>query len=473
MPGPIRSVALAVLIITPVVVLPQNAGRAPETAEEQRLNSKRVDALVAPIALYPDPLLAEVLMASTYPLEVVEADRWAKDRDELRGERRKGEISNQPWDESVKSLVATPSVLAMMNTKLDWTQKLGDTVLAQQADVMDAIQRLRSKAYGSEKLTSTKEQKVKQAHKVITIEPTDPQTVYVPYYDPVVVYGEWPHPDYPPYYYYPEVRQIGSGSIASGIAFGTAYALGRWMSGGHYWGGKFSWTGGQINVNRGTQVTHWQHNPEHRRGVGYDSARVQQKFGNNLRAENRAQQDFRGRTGGAVLNPGGARTNVGEHPAAGGVSGGDGARGNPIRQAHLRSSRPSHSLHPRTAGSVHPVGAANPPTQRRSASVPRGIGFAAPGVGSQAGGRGGLRDGRGGRRSDVALKHKIVLLDRAASGLGVSRFTYNGHSNAYADRLAQDVGGEREAVLRGSTIDPQGSVTNQLLLRHRPHKNLA
>src|SRR5262249_12779165 len=163
------------------------------------------------------------------------------------------------------------------------------------------------------------------------------------------------------------------------------------------------WTGGQINVNRGTQTTHWQHNPEHRRGGGYDSARVQQKFGNNSRAENRAQQDFRGRTGGAVLNPGGAptnlgghpaagradggaRPNVGEPPAAGGVNGGDGARGNPIRQAHLRSSRPSHSLHPRAAGSVHPVGAANPPTQRRSASVPRGIGFAAPGVGSQAGG---------------------------------------------------------------------------------------
>jgi hypothetical protein len=349
-------------------------------------------------------LLAQVLMASTHPLEVIEADRWAKS-DELRGERRKGEISNQTWDESVKSLVATPSVLAMMNAKLDWTQELGDAVLAQQADVMDAIQRLRSKAYGSEKLTSTKEQKVKKAHKVITIEPADPQTIYVPYYDPVVVYGEWPHPDYPPYYYYPEVRDIGSGSIASGIAFGTAYALGRWMSGGRYWGGKFSWAGGQINVNRGTQVTHWQHNPEHRRAVGEDNARVPQKFGNNLRAENRPRQDFRSRTGAGVLNPAGARTNVGEHPPAGGVNGGDGGRGNPIRQAHLRSFRQSHSLHPRTAARVHPVGAANPPAQRRPASVPRGIGFAAPGVGRQAGGRGGSRDGRGGRRSDVALKH--------------------------------------------------------------------
>src|SRR5215468_1398760 len=290
------------------------------------LKQGELDQLVAPIALYSDPLLTQVLIAATYPLEVVQADRWAKANSKLKGDALSTALAKQSWDDSVKSLVQVASALTMMADQLDWTQKLGDAMLAQQADVMDAIQRLRSKAYGSEKLTSTKEQKVKQAHKVISIEPTDPQTVYVPYYDPVVVYGEWPYPDYPPYYYYPEVRDIGSGSIASGIAFGTAYSLGRWVSGGRYWGGKFNWASGQINVNRGTQVTHWQHNPEHRRGVGYDSARVQQKFG-NLRAENRVPQDLRGRTGADVLNPGYARTNVGEHRAGGRVKGGDGARG--------------------------------------------------------------------------------------------------------------------------------------------------
>src|SRR5262245_51640794 len=114
MPRPIRPVAFAVLLITPIIVLSQNAGRVPDTAGERLPNSKRLDALVAPIALYPDPLVAQVLMASTYPLEVVQADRWAKDADESRGDRLRGEIGNQPWDDSVKSLVATPSVLVMM-----------------------------------------------------------------------------------------------------------------------------------------------------------------------------------------------------------------------------------------------------------------------------------------------------------------------------------------------------------------------
>src|SRR6516165_5178448 len=114
-------------------------------------------------------------------------------------------VEKQPWDGSVKALVATPSVLTMMSTKLDWTQKLGDTFLAQQTDVMDAIQRLRSKAHANNKLTSTAEQKVtvrqEDNRQVIAIEPTDPNTVHVPYYDPAVVYGQWPYPDNPPYYF--------------------------------------------------------------------------------------------------------------------------------------------------------------------------------------------------------------------------------------------------------------------------------
>ena len=444
MPGPIRSVALAVLIMTPIIVLSQNAGRAPDTAGEQLLNSKRLDALVAPIALYPDTLVAQVLMASTYPLEVVQADRWVKDHDELRGDRLKGEVGNQPWDDSIKSLVATPSVLAMMNTKLDWTQKLGDAVLAGQADVMDAIQRLRSKARGTEKLTSTKEQKVTVKHTqnggVITIEPTDPQTMYVPYYDPAVVYGEWPYPDYPPYYYYPEVRHIGSGSIATAMAFGTAYALGRWIPDGRYWSGRFNWGGGQISIIRGAHVAHWQHNPEHRRAVGYNDPRVQLKFGNNLRTETRARLDFRGRMGEAVLNPGGAHTNVGEHRAADRMKTSDRARGSPLKAAHQRSFGPSQPLHPPAAGNVHPVGPANPPARPRSASVPRGgVGYAAPRPGSQAGGRGGLRDGRGGRRSDVALQHILVLLDRPHTSLEAYRFGYDGRSKVYESVLARAV----------------------------------
>ena len=146
-------------------------------------------------------------MASTYPLEVVQADRWATENKALKGDQLKAAVDKQSWDESVKSLVATPSVLTMMSGKLDWTQKLGDTVLAQQADVMDAIQRLRAKAQANNKLSSTKEQKVtvkkEQSKQMIVIEPAVPDTVYVPYYNPAVVYGGWPYPAYPPYYFPP------------------------------------------------------------------------------------------------------------------------------------------------------------------------------------------------------------------------------------------------------------------------------
>src|SRR5499433_2637493 len=183
----------------------QPASTPASTSSDQLLKPEQLDALVSPIALYPDTLLAEVLMASTYPLEVVQAARWVDENKNLKGDALKAGVDKQGWDDSVKSLTATPSVLAMMSSKLDWTQKLGDAVLAQQADVMDAIQRLRARADANDKLKSTKQQTVTKksdgGKQVIVIEPTDPQTVYVPYYDPAVVYGAWPSPAYPPYYW--------------------------------------------------------------------------------------------------------------------------------------------------------------------------------------------------------------------------------------------------------------------------------
>src|SRR5215467_3538397 len=174
----------------------QSAAPPPSQSDQQLLKSEELDALVAPIALYPDTLLAQILMASTYPLEVVQADRWATENKNLKGDQLKTAAEKQSWDDSIKALVATPSVLTMMSSKLDWTQKLGDAVLAQQADVMDAVQRLRTKAQENKKLSSTKEQKVtvstQQNKQYIAIESTNPETVYVPYYEPSVVYGSWP-----------------------------------------------------------------------------------------------------------------------------------------------------------------------------------------------------------------------------------------------------------------------------------------
>jgi len=219
----------AIFFLVPFMAMAQSQN-PPAVVNQQSLKSEELDALVAPIALYPDALLAEVLMASTYPLEVVQADRWATENKNLKGEELKNAVGKQAWDESVKSLVATPSVLTMMSSKLDWTQKLGDAVLAQQPDIMDAIQRLRSKAQANKKLSSTKEQKVTvkqdQNKQVIVIEPAVPDTLYVPYYDPAIVYGGWPYPAYPPYYF-PPPAYIPGAVIGAGIAFGAGYALGR------------------------------------------------------------------------------------------------------------------------------------------------------------------------------------------------------------------------------------------------------
>jgi len=189
----IRPVLLAILVFIPVAAMAQSTSAPAAASDQTLLKSDELDALLAPIALYPDTLLSLILMASTYPLEVVQAERWVNQNKNLKGDELKAAAEKQSWDDSVKSLVATPDVLTMMSTKLDWTQKLGDAALAQQADVMDAIQRLRAKAQANDKLKSTREQNVtvKQVEnkEVIVIEPTQPNTVYVAYYNPSVVYG--------------------------------------------------------------------------------------------------------------------------------------------------------------------------------------------------------------------------------------------------------------------------------------------
>ena len=235
-------ITLALLMASPVGVSAQTVDKPPAASSPAQpasqpppsvelLKPAQLEAMVAPIALYPDELLANVLAASTYPLEVVQADRWLKERKTLKGDALKKEVDKQSWDDSVKALTSTPDVISMMSDKVDWTKSLGDAVLAQQPDVMDAIQRLRSKAYDNKKLVTTKQQKVsvktQESKQAIVIESADPNTMYVPYYEPAAVYGTWPYADYPAYYFgYPSY--IGAGVIAAGLAFGTAWAIGRW-----------------------------------------------------------------------------------------------------------------------------------------------------------------------------------------------------------------------------------------------------
>jgi hypothetical protein len=498
----------------------QSAAPPPSQSDQQLLRPEELDALVAPIALYPDALLAQILMASTYPLEVIEAERWVTANKSLKGDALKAAVDKQSWDDSVKSLVATPSVLDMMSDKLDWTQKLGDAVLAQQPDVMDAIQRLRQKAQANDKLTSNQQQTVsteqQDGKQVIVITPAQPNTVYVPYYNPAVVYGQWPSPAYPPYYW-PPPAYIGAGILATGLAFGAGYALGRWAGGG-YWGGGMNWGGNNINVNRNVNINNinrgggnnWAHNPAHRQGVRYNNANVAQKFGGNRSAVAGGAQnrlDFRGRGGNQVLQPGGGganRPNIGgggdnrPNIGGGGNRPGGGAGGN-RPGGGAGGNRPGGGGGG-VAGGNRPGGAGNRPGgggNRPSAGGGRGPGnamgnissgrvanlegargraslggggggrggggggfargggggggFHGGGGGGRGGGGGGGRGGGGGgRRSDMRLKHDIVLLGHLDSGIGFYRFTYNGAHTAYVGVMAQEVRSLMpEAVVRG------------------------
>jgi uncharacterized protein DUF3300/endosialidase-like protein len=478
-----RSGLLAVALLVSISV-PSVAQTTPESSSAQLLKPEQLEALVAPIALYPDELLANVLAASTYPLEVVQADRWLKDRKNLKGDALKTEVDKQPWDDSVKALTPTADVLTMMSDKLDWTKNLGDAVLAQQADVMDAIQRLRTKAYDNKKLVTTKQQKVsvqtQESKQVVVIEQADPNTVYVPYYDPATVYGTWPYEAYPPYYFgYPSY--LGAGVIAAGLAFGAGWAIGRW---GNYWGGGANWGNRNLYVNHFNRTNNignnWQHNPAHRQGVRYNNANVQQRFGNsNLRAGAADRMDFRGRGGQQVLNPGGNRPNAGDRAGnlgdrsarnranvADRRAGNAGNQGNVGNRAANVSNRAAVTNRARGGGGGFNVSsgrAASAASARGRASFASaggggfrggggGGGFRGGGGGGgfRGGGGGGFRGGGGGRRSDIALKHDVVLLGHLANGLGYYRFSYIGSHKTYVGVIAQEVESMMpEAVTRG------------------------
>ena len=301
--------------------------QAQAQAEPPAFKPEEIEALVAPIALYPDDLLSQVLMASTYPLEIVQAARWVKANPNVKGEAAVKAVESQTWDVSVKSLVAFPQALEPMNEKLDWTQKLGDAFLADQKAVLDAVQRLRQKAQQSGNLQTTEQQKVivEQAapqQTVIKIEPANPQVIYVPAYNPTVVYGTWGYPAYPPYYWPPPPLYYPGGALMSGFAWGVGIAAAGALFGGCNWGrGDVN-----INVNKAANIDRsfnrtnvgsggqWQHDAGHRKGVAYRDNASREKFGKDVPGADR-RNDFRGRDG-----PG-DRGGVGDRGGPGGVGG--------------------------------------------------------------------------------------------------------------------------------------------------------
>lgn len=278
----LKILALVLLMLLPFAARAQELTAVPPTYTQQQ-----IDQMTAPIALYPDQLVGQILMASTYPLEIVEASRWLQtpSNAQLAGDQLQAALAQQPWDPSVKSLVAFPQVLAMMDKNLQWTEQLGNAFLAQQAVVSDSIQRLRQQAQAAGNLQSTPQQTVTGQPGDLMIEPANPQVVYVPTYNPQVVYGAWPYPDYPPYYFPPPPGYIYT-DVGPFAFFSTGVILADWFWGWDSW----DWRGRHIDIddrrfealNRGRAPAFsgdvWAHDPAHRHGVPYASPTARAQF---------------------------------------------------------------------------------------------------------------------------------------------------------------------------------------------------
>src|SRR5215831_10747811 len=315
------------------------------------LAPQELDSLVAPIALYPDSLLAQTLAASTYPLEVIQLQQWMNNNKDLQGKALADAVAKQPWDPSIQGLVAYPDVVQRMAGNIQWTTDLGNAFLAQQPDVMDAVQRMRVKAQGTGNLKTSAQQVVKtetasSGKQVIEIQQANPDVVYVPSYDPTVVYGAAPA-DYPYYpYTYPGYVPGTALMWGAGVALGAA-AWGAW--GGNW--GNCDWNHGDVNINNNYNYNKnnnfnqnnlnrnnvnrgqggqgkWQHNPQHRGNAPYGDRGTANKFGGNARQQPGGRGVAGGRGGaggpGGIGGAGGAG-----RPGGPGGAGGVGGAGRP------------------------------------------------------------------------------------------------------------------------------------------------
>jgi hypothetical protein len=310
--GRIRSVAtvLCVLALVPGDILAYMAptGAVQATSPEgqpAKIPPDQLDSLVAPIALYPDPLLAQTLAASTYPLELIQLQQWLAKNPVLKDKALADAVAKQPWDPSIQATAALPDVVKRLADDIQWTTDLGNAFLAQQREVMDAVQRMRKKAQDTGNLKSGEQQKVEtrviENKSVIVVEQANPQVVYVPSYDPVIVYG-------PPVYPYPPIYYPPAGYYAAGVAisFGVGLAMGAAWGGGWGWGA--GWGGNNnININNNNNFirnsnisggnrnnigngnlgggSNWKHNPQHRGGAPYRDRATADRFGGTARGD--------------------------------------------------------------------------------------------------------------------------------------------------------------------------------------------
>ena len=412
------------------------SAQPPGDDDVQPFKPEELEAIVAPIALYPDPLVAQVMMAATYPLEVIQAARLMKSNPNLKDAALNDELKKHDWDDSVKSLCSFPQTLDLLNEKIDWMQKLGDAFLDQRKDTMDAIQRMRAKAQAQGNLQSNEQQKViveaaaaqpaapgqpapPAEQTVIKIEPVNPQVVYVPSYNPTVVYGSYP-PAYPPYYPYPPAYPWG----AAAISFGVGMAVGAAVWGGCNWGG------GDVdvdvnksnnftnNVNRGDKATQiknernsrqsqggkqsFNHDPSHRKGAQYRDKGTQQKYGRGNSPQAGSRDAYRGRG-----DQGGGRGGGGPTASTRDAGGGQRGASASTRDAGGGQRGPSAGTREAGAGGAQQRGGggreaggfegmgqggqqrANSQRGQSSVSSSRASGYSGGGGGSRGGGGGG------------------------------------------------------------------------------------
>ena len=430
----------------------QQSANASSDQPPAKIPADQLDSLVAPIALYPDPLLSQVLVASTYPLEIIQLQQWLERNKNLKDKALVDEVSKQPWDPSIQAMVTLPEVVKRLADDIQWTTDLGNAFLAQQSDVMDAVQRMRAKAQGTGALKTNQqlrvETKVVQEKTVIVIEQASPEVVYVPVYDPVYVYGAAVYP-YPAIYYPP--YPTGTVVAATAISFGIGVALGAAWSGGWGWG--CGWGNNDIdinvnnNFNRNVNVSggnrnnisagnKWQHNPQHRGGAPYGDRATADRFGGPARGDslaNRqkaagkqlARQDgnVRGANRGAVSDRGGVDSRDRDRGAGGdrrGSAAGERASSRNTDRAsdRSRSSASGNRSKADRVGSRNVSGStgrggfgegsgfsgsnARSSSNRGSSSMGRSSGSVGGasrgGGGTRGGGGGGGGGGRGGRR---------------------------------------------------------------------------
>ena len=288
--------AVVLLVFSEAVARGEEGYFAPQGGDAFAPSAAELDQLLAPVALYPDALLGNVLAASTYPLEVIALQRWLDRNPGLTPQELEQAVASQPWDASVKSLAPFASVVAMMNGELDWMSRLGNAFLADEAGVMDAVQRLRRKAVEAGGLQDNPRERVVMQSDIVTIEPTQPDVVYVPVYDPRIVYGPWWWPGYPPYawstfYFGPWDYVVG------GIAFGIGIPVwGSW----HDHHPHPDWHQHHLVDHRPGGSSVWRHDSDHRRGAPYPDSRTRDRYrppdrgGSPDRGASHDRRDFRG-----------------------------------------------------------------------------------------------------------------------------------------------------------------------------------